>query len=1015
MADQIVSWGGIVSKGTSGLGVTGSFSVSGSSNFSPNIAITGSATIDGIGSSEGFLEINSSQNDQNSALYFYENPNGLARNYASIIRYVGNGNTLRYLTKSGTETEYLRQSAVNSTFKQSVYVGDLQLLGSSGDSPFDVYATPAGNGMVGTLRRSGTGDVMMGFHQWGSTAYAIGAISGNNGFGFFNGRYSTAAGTEVARFSGNNNLLIGTTTDSARLTIKGSGTTSSTTALLVQNANASASFTVRDDGLVQLPGGGKLDFNNSSTQCWITTAGGGTGLSSRSLNLPGTGGPSHWAFYNTSAYGIQLIDSSGDSLTLSPGQSSSNFAIMSLLKSAASNRGGGGFIWRDNTSGNRTFSFGNSVSEFGDETGVHTKIQAGAGGTVGGGPYGNGGHIYLEGGAAAYSTNRPGNILISTNITGSKVGIGISIPTASLHISGSSNSVLLEIDSPAVNNILYVSGSGNVGIGTGSPSTLLNLKQVNSSTSILRLDSSTSVGSNTYEVGVDFYSRITGAGGTDSSPVGKIYGTGGSEFRSGKLRFQTIITNGGSLTDTITLYQGNVGIGSLNTLPSTLLQVTGLKDTIVADFSSNTVGLNEGVSIQLSATAGAYPLGVIKGIFTNYGGYSDLTFSTSTLNTPTEAMRINSSQQVGIGTTSPTAKLQVKGSGTTSSTTALLVQNSAATENFRIYDNGNITIGLGTTTFSSIGSNGNAPSSSIYFDNYPSAHQVHHQIITRTQGQGNPYNYLQFPTAYSGTYGFIGAGAGVTLALTNSGSTAFMNYNHNGITTNASNTPITIDPSARTLTYGGGSNDVNHLAPYQVILKGNRPLSSGLDSGGDVYILGGLPRSGSSGASGSIYLSGGTINISGSVAITGSLTVSGSDITSAWSSYTPVWTTDSTQPVLNNGTLTGAYKVIGKTCFVRVKLNPGSTTTFGTGAFQFSLPFSASVPDGIQFPCSILNNGLAWYQGTVNGTYSGATNKSAIIVQSTGGVNSSEAVTATHPFTFGTSDSIQFNGSYEIA
>jgi len=37
----------------------------------------------------------------------------------------------------------------------------------------------------------------------------------------------------------------------ARLLVKGSGTTSSTTALLVQNANASASFTVKDDGYIR--------------------------------------------------------------------------------------------------------------------------------------------------------------------------------------------------------------------------------------------------------------------------------------------------------------------------------------------------------------------------------------------------------------------------------------------------------------------------------------------------------------------------------------------------------------------------------------------------------------------------------------------------------------------------------------------------------------------------------------------------------------------------------------------
>jgi hypothetical protein len=152
------------------------------------------------------------------------------------------------------------------------------------------------------------------------------------------------------------------------------------------------------------------------------------------------------------------------------------------------------------------------------------------------------------------------------------------------------------------------------------------------------------------------------------------------------------------------------------------------------------------------------------------------------------------------------------------------------------------------------------------------------------------------------------------------------------------------------------------------------------------------------------------------VTMNSSLTLGNVDITSPWSAYTPTWTTDGgTQPALNNGTLTGFFKLIGKICFVRVKLNPGSTTTFGSGAFQFSLPFSASSPDGIQFPCSILNNGFAWYQATVNGTYSGDVNKSAIIALSSGGVNSSEAVTATHPITFGVSDSLQFNGSYEIA
>jgi len=49
------------------------------------------------------------------------------------------------------------------------------------------------------------------------------------------------------------------------------------------------------------------------------------------------------------------------------------------------------------------------------------------------------------------------------------VGIGLTTPSTKLHISGASNTGLLEIDSPAVNNILYVSGSGNIGINTNAP------------------------------------------------------------------------------------------------------------------------------------------------------------------------------------------------------------------------------------------------------------------------------------------------------------------------------------------------------------------------------------------------------------------------------------------------------------------------------------------------------------------------------------------------------------------
>ena len=50
---------------------------------------------------------------------------------------------------------------------------------------------------------------------------------------------------------------------------------------------------------------------------------------------------------------------------------------------------------------------------------------------------------------------------------------------------------------------------------------------------------------------------------------------------------------------------------------------------------------------------------------------------------------------LGISTTTPSARLHVRGSGPTSSTTALLVQNSTPTELFKVLDNGNANFGTG--------------------------------------------------------------------------------------------------------------------------------------------------------------------------------------------------------------------------------------------------------------------------------------------------------------------------------
>ena len=60
----------------------------------------------------------------------------------------------------------------------------------------------------------------------------------------------------------------------------------------------------------------------------------------------------------------------------------------------------------------------------------------------------------------------------------------------------------------------------------------------------------------------------------------------------------------------------------------------------------------------------------------------------------------------------------------------------------------------------------------------------------------------------------------------------------------------------------------------------------------------------------------------------------------AWTTYTPAWTGSTTNPVLGNGTLTGRYSKFGRDVRFHLNLICGSTTTYGSGIYSFSLPFT---------------------------------------------------------------------------
>jgi hypothetical protein len=164
---------------------------------------------------------------------------------------------------------------------------------------------------------------------------------------------------------------------------------------------------------------------------------------------------------------------------------------------------------------------------------------------------------------------------------------------------------------------------------------------------------------------------------------------------------------------------------------------------------------------------------------------------------------------------------------------------------------------------------------------------------------------------------------------------------------------------------------------------------------------------------GSLTVTGG---ITGSLLGTASFASTASIVPSyegAWISYTPVWTAASSNPSIGNGTIEGYYKIIGKTCFVRGNIAMGSTTTFGSGEWYVSMPFTASHADAILMTAQLLDNGSAWYNAVLNGARAGFNYKTPIQYQAVGGT--ANDVNATQPFTWTTSDRFLWNGSFEIA
>jgi hypothetical protein len=136
----------------------------------------------------------------------------------------------------------------------------------------------------------------------------------------------------------------------------------------------------------------------------------------------------------------------------------------------------------------------------------------------------------------------------------------------------------------------------------------------------------------------------------------------------------------------------------------------------------------------------------------------------------------------------------------------------------------------------------------------------------------------------------------------------------------------------------------------------------------------------------------------------------------AWTPYTPTWTAASgTNPNPGNGTLVGRYQLFGKTCHYHINFTAGSTSTYGTGVFNFALPFASANLGCTYIGKAHLLQGSIRYGGDFI-ISPGATAAGASFADSgLSPITRHSLWDPTTPTTFANAGQIRITGTYEIA
>jgi hypothetical protein len=137
----------------------------------------------------------------------------------------------------------------------------------------------------------------------------------------------------------------------------------------------------------------------------------------------------------------------------------------------------------------------------------------------------------------------------------------------------------------------------------------------------------------------------------------------------------------------------------------------------------------------------------------------------------------------------------------------------------------------------------------------------------------------------------------------------------------------------------------------------------------------------------------------------------------SYAAYTPAWTSTGSAPAIGNSTTSAGYIQVGELVRVHGQIKFGSSASYGTGTYSFSLPVSASAA-AFSTAIHLHGSALCYDNNTGNGMLAVVRIATATTIRlhypATYGGTLTE-VQATGPFTWAQDDVVSWELCYEAA